>query len=209
MWDELIAREIARQRQLELLQVRAWDAHRDPPHARAPSGSSTTASFRRLLGAPARLLRAARAGTRPFSRARPSVASAAGQPAPALVVIWSFEVRPERAPEFERAYGPDGDWACLFARSGDYQGTEILHDHQRPGRYLTVDRWSSPEAYDAFHADHAAAYAALDGELGELTVRETPLGSYEVAPPTERPSSASRPRSSPANGSDLLLGIRM
>ena len=35
----------------------------------------------------------------------------------AFAVIWRYHVRPEHAEEFERRYGPAGDWARLFVQS--------------------------------------------------------------------------------------------
>jgi heme-degrading monooxygenase HmoA len=98
----------------------------------------------------------------------------------ALVILWSFEAAPGKAAEFERCYGPDGDWARLFARSRDYQGTELLRDALRPGRYLTIDRWTTPAAFEAFKREWQAEYEALDRAGAELTMSETPVGVFEV-----------------------------
>lgn len=73
-----------------------------------------------------------------------------------IALVFSYEVRePE---EFERAYGPDGDWASFFRLGRGYIGTELLRDVETPGRYLVVDRWETAEAYNAFAAEHRDEY---------------------------------------------------
>jgi heme-degrading monooxygenase HmoA len=98
----------------------------------------------------------------------------------ALVLLWSFEVAAAQAADFERVYGADGEWARLFARSPEYRGTELLHDALRPGRYLTIDRWTSAAAYESFKQQWKAEYDALDRRCESLTASETPLGAFET-----------------------------
>jgi heme-degrading monooxygenase HmoA len=90
------------------------------------------------------------------------------------VILWRFRVRPGREPEFEAAYGDDGSWARLFRSGEGYLGTELMRGTD--GTYLTIDRWSSGEAYRSFQEDHAARVAELDASGLELTLEETPLG---------------------------------
>ena len=54
------------------------------------------------------------------------------------VLLWRFRPLVGRESEFERAYGPSGEWTRLFRRSDD------------PGEYLALDRWASRAAYEAF-----------------------------------------------------------
>ena len=98
--------------------------------------------------------------------------------AESFVYVWEFVVDDARRVEFERHYGPRGTWAALFARAHGYLGTELLRDETTPGRYLTLDRWSSASAYRAFREQSAAAYAALDEECEALTRSERALGSF-------------------------------
>lgn len=91
-------------------------------------------------------------------------------------VVWSYRVAPGRDAEFERLYGADGDWAQLFRRSTDYLGTDLYRDTAQPDRYLTVDRWTTRAAYEAFLQAARADYAALDARGDALTVEETRLG---------------------------------
>lgn len=95
-----------------------------------------------------------------------------------FVVVWQFEIAEEKVPAFEAAYGPEGDWAQLFRRSPEYLGTELLRDAYRAGSYLTVDRWTSEEAFRAFRKDQDGAYEKLDRACDALTEKETRVGAY-------------------------------
>lgn len=96
-------------------------------------------------------------------------------------VLWEFHVPAERRAEFERRYGPDGDWATLFRRGNGFRGLELLRDREDPGRYLTLDRWVSADACREFHERNAGQCAALDRECAQLTAREARLGEFESA----------------------------
>ena len=95
--------------------------------------------------------------------------------------LWEFMVAAARQAEFEAHYGPDGTWARLFSRADGYLGTELLRDRADPLRYLTIDRWESHGAWQAFHRAHGAEYERLDREFEGLTTREAPLGEYAPA----------------------------
>jgi heme-degrading monooxygenase HmoA len=101
----------------------------------------------------------------------------------AYAIVWELRPRPGREEEFERAYGPEGDWARLFRRAEGYLGTELLRDPAGPGRYLTIDRWASRAAFAAFKRAHGAEYEALDRACEGLTERESSLGSFENIEP--------------------------
>ena len=75
--------------------------------------------------------------------------------------------------EFEAAYGPTGDWARLFARSGGFRGTELMRADD--GSYLTLDVWRAKRI-------------------------STP-SSPSTAPITWRSTSAPRPGRGPSTGS--------
>jgi len=93
--------------------------------------------------------------------------------------VWEFQVKAEEAAEFENIYGPEGWWAQLFRRSPAYAGTELLRDTERSGRYVTIDRWSSPDGLLQFKQAYAAEYAALDTECERLTEAEKFVGNFE------------------------------
>lgn len=97
---------------------------------------------------------------------------------PMFIVVWQFEIAEEKVAAFETAYGPQGSWAQLFGKSPDYKGTELLRDAYAAGQYLTIDRWTSEEAFRAFRKQHDADYEALDRSCDSLTTRETRIGAY-------------------------------
>ena len=92
--------------------------------------------------------------------------------------VWEFKVLPEREQQFLAAYGPSGAWSLLFRKSAGYVETLLLQDQEIPGRFLTIDRWSSQSAHDAFLAQFRAEYEALDRACESLTQHESNLGSY-------------------------------
>lgn len=94
------------------------------------------------------------------------------------IVIWEFYAKRGRESEFEKAYGTSGLWAQFFHRSPDYKGTNLLSD--TTGRYLTFDRWTSREAYDAFRKENADEYETIDRKCEELTEQETPIGNFQT-----------------------------
>jgi heme-degrading monooxygenase HmoA len=73
-----------------------------------------------------------------------------------IALVFSYEVRD--APEFERVYGSNGEWAEFFRHGRGYIGTELLRDVEAPNRYLVIDRWESADAYNTFVAEHRDAY---------------------------------------------------
>ena len=97
------------------------------------------------------------------------------------VLVWAYEVRAEREEAFARDYAADGLWAQFFARGTGYLGTELLADTAQPLRYLTIDRWTTPDAYAAFRAEHRADYDAIDRRCDELTEQEQFVGAFVLA----------------------------
>lgn len=95
-----------------------------------------------------------------------------------FVSIWEFLVRPGSEPDFERIYGPEGDWARLFRKGQGYVRTELTRDLDAAGRYVVLDYWNSREDYDQFRSQHRAEYGELDRRCQGLTEMETPMGSF-------------------------------
>jgi quinol monooxygenase YgiN len=96
------------------------------------------------------------------------------------VIIWQYQAKADRVPEFEKCYAPDGTWAELFKKADGYLGTELVRHHESKTRFLTIDRWSSKQAYEAFHAQWNDEYQRLDAECDDLTEKERLLGKYET-----------------------------
>ena len=96
------------------------------------------------------------------------------------VIVWQFQVHAGREQDFETAYGPAGVWTRFFQQAAGYRGTQLLRDRKVAGRYLTIDRWASEDAYRSFRKENDAAYEALDRTCDALTSRETRIGTYTV-----------------------------
>jgi hypothetical protein len=92
-----------------------------------------------------------------------------------FAAVWEYDVAPEHAAAFERAYGADGDWSRLFASSPAYRGTLLVADRDRAGRYVVIDRFADEAAYGAALAASRADYDALSAACEPLWIRETPL----------------------------------
>jgi heme-degrading monooxygenase HmoA len=84
---------------------------------------------------------------------------------------------PNRVEAFEEAYGPEGDWARLFRTADGFLGTTLLRGEA--AEYLTLDRWVSPQAYEAFRRGWQEEFIALDRRCEPLTALEEEVGSYE------------------------------
>lgn len=93
----------------------------------------------------------------------------------ALVFVYDVS-QPE---EFERVYGPDGEWAEFFRQGRGFVGTELLRDVEQPGRFLVVDRWESRDAYNAFVEQHREEYMRRVDETVFLYDNELRLGTFE------------------------------
>ncbi|MBI1357330.1 MAG: hypothetical protein GC160_23560 [Acidobacteria bacterium] len=94
--------------------------------------------------------------------------------------VWRYRVRPERREEFRDAYGPDGDWVRLFRRDPGHVRTTLLADHDDPNRFVTIDLWTSREAFAAFRRLWAEEFEAIDRRCAELTAEESLLGDFAV-----------------------------
>jgi len=94
------------------------------------------------------------------------------------VIVWEFHVADGKREAFERAYGTHGPWAVLFGKAIGYKGTELLRDEGDPSRFITIDRWETPQDFDNFKKAFGPAYEALDRELEGLSAREVKIGVF-------------------------------
>jgi heme-degrading monooxygenase HmoA len=86
---------------------------------------------------------------------------------------------PNRVAAFEEAYGPQGDWARLFRTADGFLGTTLLKRDGESADYLTLDRWVSPQAYQAFRRTRDQEFSALDRRCETMTALEEEVGEYE------------------------------
>ena len=99
-----------------------------------------------------------------------------------FIRVWRYVAASGREADFERVYGPEGDWAQLFSVGDGYRRTELLRG-AAAGEYLVIDRWVSRDAWQAFLDAHRTAYDALDRRCRALTESEVPVGDYVPVEP--------------------------
>lgn len=105
-------------------------------------------------------------------------------------IVWELRASSGHEEEFEHLYGPNGEWVQLFARAAGYIGTELLSDVEERGRYITIDRWISRSAFEAFRNRWLSGYRSLDHRCDVLREREVALGSFASSDAdSRRPSS--------------------
>ena len=100
-------------------------------------------------------------------------------PESAIQIIWEIQSKPDRISEFERRYGPEGEWACLFRQSSGFRETLLAADIETPGRYLVTDIWTDLAAFHNFREEFSQQYQALDRACESLTMSEKPLGIFQ------------------------------
>lgn len=94
-----------------------------------------------------------------------------------FVIVWTYEVAEESRGDFESAYGADGVWVRFFRAGAGYLGTELLRNDTN--RYVTIDRWESKAAYEAFLEANRERYAEIDAACSAFTERERFVGMFE------------------------------
>ena len=95
-----------------------------------------------------------------------------------LTIVWQFTVKAGKEEDFDRIYGPNGNWAVLFRKAAGYSGTELHRSREIPARYLVIDRWESPEAFKRFKEQFKEEYRTLDLRYEELTEKEEHIGNF-------------------------------
>jgi hypothetical protein len=108
---------------------------------------------------------------------KPSSRSHAGTKA-GFVVVWEFRSRTAKRRAFERAYGPDGEWATFFRKGKGFLGTELIRDAHNAGRYLTLDFWKSRKLYERFKNQNRETYELIDQRCESLTTQESEIGQF-------------------------------
>jgi heme-degrading monooxygenase HmoA len=97
-----------------------------------------------------------------------------------LVIVWEYQVKPDMESQFERLYGPEGDWVKLFRNAPGFVRTDLLRHEHLPGRYMTLDYWNDAEDFTRFQGEFQAEYEALDDRCAPLTSQEILVGRYNI-----------------------------
>ena len=95
------------------------------------------------------------------------------------LIVWEFRPKPGMESKFEEIYGSHGAWAEFFRRGKGHCGTELAQDNNDPGRYLTLDFWTSRQAYEQFRESNLSEYKRIDELCEEMTQTELELGRFE------------------------------
>src|SRR5690242_8954800 len=96
-----------------------------------------------------------------------------------IYIIWEFQINSHQTAEFEKAYGSQGTWATLFAKSKNYHGTTLIKDNINIGRYLTIDYWDKLADFDLFIKKFSKDYQKLDDLCEKITSSEKKIGIFE------------------------------
>jgi heme-degrading monooxygenase HmoA len=95
-----------------------------------------------------------------------------------FVIVWEFRIHAAKRRAFERAYGPDGDWATFFRTGKGFLGTELIRDAEDPNRYLTLDFWKSRKHYERFKSQNQEMYQLIDQRCEAFTTKESEIGQF-------------------------------
>ena len=95
-----------------------------------------------------------------------------------FVIVWEFRVKSGKRREFETVYGSGGDWVCFFRHGKGYIRTELIRDVENPSRYLTLDFWTTRQAYLRFKKENRASYQAIDEKCISFTEGEALIGEF-------------------------------
>ena len=97
------------------------------------------------------------------------------------VCLWEFQVASDSEERFVEYYSAGGIWVRLFREADGFADTQLLKDTEHPYRYVTIDRWTSASAYEAFRKRFAEQYAELDRLCENFTVSERLIGTFDDA----------------------------
>jgi quinol monooxygenase YgiN len=95
-----------------------------------------------------------------------------------IAVVWQFDVKKGREPEFEELYGADGDWTALSRQTRSYLGSSFLHDQNRPSRYLLIEYWSEMIVYEQHRTSRSSLIESIEARRAEMLDAVEPLGIY-------------------------------
>ncbi|SMD32567.1 hypothetical protein SAMN04488029_0915 [Reichenbachiella faecimaris] len=87
-------------------------------------------------------------------------------------VIWRYRVESERIKDFLKVYDSKGDWVQLFSKSPDYVKTELFCETETNQMFITIDYWTSKEAYQEFYKKHKKEVDLIDALGDNMTSLE-------------------------------------
>jgi len=96
-----------------------------------------------------------------------------------FVYIWEYIVREGCLSEFEKIYGPEGDWVQLFKKAKGYIATDLHQDISNANRFITIDSWNTKEDRDDFRKKYSNEFELLDEHCESFTEREKLIGDFD------------------------------
>ena len=96
------------------------------------------------------------------------------------VYFWEYIVKEGFREEFQRVYGPGGDWEQLFKKADGYIKTDLHQDMSNKKRYLTIDYWSTNVHLDNFLIHYSKEYSLLDERCEKYTSQESLIGNFDL-----------------------------
>ena len=97
-----------------------------------------------------------------------------------FVYIWEYIVREEYLAEFQKIYGPEGDWVRLFKNAKGYIGTDLHQDISNSTRFISVDCWNTREDRDYFRKEYSREFELLDKHCERFTQSENLIGEFDA-----------------------------
>ena len=103
-----------------------------------------------------------------------------------VAVVWQFETRDDRGPDFEKFYGADGDWTKFSRRSRSFLGSSFLKDLAAQNRYLLIEYWSEMVVYERHLTDFGDEVKELEAERSHFVNRMEALGVFSALDTPDR-----------------------
>jgi quinol monooxygenase YgiN len=97
-----------------------------------------------------------------------------------VALVWQLEVHQDKAEEFERFYGADGEWTRLSRRSRSFLGSSFLKDIASETRYLLIEYWSEMLVYERHLASVESEVKRLEALRNRFVARIEPLGVFSA-----------------------------
>ena len=95
-----------------------------------------------------------------------------------FVYIWEYLVKGEFRSEFQKIYGPEGDWVRLFKKASGYVSTDLYQDISDTNRFITVDSWDTKKDRDNFREKFSKEFELLDEHCERFTEEEKFIGDF-------------------------------
>lgn len=97
------------------------------------------------------------------------------------VIVREFRVKEGAEGDFEAIFGPRGTRNRLLAGAEGYLGCDLIRGDADRSRYLLVDRWRSPRAFDRFRTRDIDGDDEAAERMHELIEHEREVGDFVVA----------------------------